>query len=163
MTTNLIKNKFGTLTAFSTLTNLHSLADGNWWQSGEINDNDPANLAVEIWWHLVFNTTPAAGDFLWFKLAFGDEDSTEVWDAGIGTSESEISSAANIAAIDQAPTPQWTHYWAANHGTTFKGSKLVPLRSKSWQLLISCRGEALASSGSVVKYRYKTPRIEAAV
>lgn len=163
MATNLVKRKFDTLTAFSTLTNLHSLASGNWWQSGEINDSDPSHEAVLIWWHIVFNATPIAGDYLWFKLATGDQDGTEIWDAGIGTSEAEESDAADIAAIDQCPMPQWTHYWATGHGTTFKGSRIVTLKAPSWQLLISARGEALASSGSVVKYRYLTPRIEAAV
>lgn len=158
---NLVKQKFDTLTTFGTLTNLHSLADGNWWQSGEINDTDPINEAVLIWWHLVFNATPVAGDHLLFKLAFGDEDSTEIWDGGIGTSEAEVSTAASVAAIDAMPGPKWSHRWETDHGTTFKGHKVVPLDAPSWQLLVKAEGEALASSGNLVKYRYVTTRIEA--
>lgn len=149
-----------TITDFSTLTNLHSLADGNWWQSGEINDASPSDQMVRIFWEIVFNATPVAGDYLWFKLARGDgAASNEIWDGGIGTSESEISAAANIAAVDQAPMPQWTHYWATSHGTTFKGSRLVSLHGHSWQLLISSRGEALSSSGNRVRYQYLTGRV----
>lgn len=154
-----VKQKFETLTPL-TVTNLHSLADTNWWQSGEINDVDPIAESVLIWWHIVFNATPVAGDFLWFKMAFGDEDSTEIWDGNIGTSEGQITSAANKAAVEQFPGPSWTHYWATSHGTTFKGSQIVPLKSPSWQLLLKASGEALASSGSILKYRYRSPRIE---
>ena len=149
-----------TITALSTLTNLNSLADGNWWQSEEINDPSPSNEAVRIWWQIVFNATPVAGDYLWFKLARGDGHASEIWDGGIGTSESEISTAAAIAAVDQAPMPQWTHYWATNHGTTFKGSHTVGLHGHSWQLLISARGEALASSGHAIHYEYLTPQAQ---
>jgi len=148
------------VTDFSTLTNLHSLADGNWWQSGEINDASPSNEFVRISWELVFNATPVAGDYIWFKIARGDgAASNEIWDAGVGTSESEISTAASIAAIDQAPMPQWTHYWATNHGVTFKGLHVVGLHGHSWQLLVSVRGEAL-TTGNRVRYQYGTPQAQ---
>lgn len=151
---------WGTATALATLTNLNSLADGNWWQSGEINDASPSNELVRIWWQIVFNTTPVAGDYLWFKLARGDGHASEIWDAGIGASESEISTAASIVAVDQAPMPQWSHYWATNHGATFYGSKTVGLPGHSWQLLVSARGEALAASGHAIHYQYGTAQAQ---
>lgn len=159
MATDDIRINWGAITDFPTLTNLHSLADGNWWQSGEMNDPDPSNELVRIWWELIFNLTPVAGDYLWFRIARGDGAAvSEIWDGGIGTTESEISVAASIAAVDQFPGPSWSHYWATSHGTTFKGSKTIGIPGHSWQLLISARGEALAAAGNRVRYQYGTPQ-----
>lgn len=145
-----------------TLTNLASLADGNWWQSGELNDASPSSELIRIWWEIVFNATPVAGDFLWFKVARGDgAASNEIWDAGVGTSEGQVTAAASKAAIEQSPMPTWTHYWATNHGATFKGSRMVPLHGHSWQLLVSPRGEALAAGTHRLRYQVGTPQLQA--
>lgn len=151
---------WGTVTALSTLTNLNSLADGNWWQSGEINDASPSNQFMRIWWHIVFNATPVAGDRLWFKLARGDGHGTEIWDADIGTSESEISAAADVAEIDQAPMPEWSHWWATSHSTTFKGSRTISIHGHSWQILVKTVGEALAASGHAIHYQYGSNQLQ---
>lgn len=148
-------------TDFATLTNLHSLADGNIWQSGEINDSNPANELLAISYELVFNATPVAGDHLNFYVAYGDQAaSNEIWDGGIGTSESEISTAASIAAVQQSVPVARCHMWQTNHGTTFKGSFVVPLNGPSWQLLIEAVGEALAASGNLLRYRYGSREVQ---
>jgi len=145
-----------------TVTNLASLADGNWWQSGELNDASPSNELMRIWWEIVFNATPIAGDYLRFKLARGDgAASNEIWDGGIGTSEGQITVAAAKAAVAQATMPQWSHYWATDHGVTFKGSKTISVAGHSWQLLVSPRGEALAASGQRLRYQLGTRQQQA--
>ena len=150
-----------TIAQITTVTNLNSLADGNIWQSGEINDADPGHTYLKIWYKLVFNTTPVAGDSLIFWIGEGDgEASEEIWEGGIGTSESEISAAASIAEVEQALTIAHTHPWNTDHGATFKGSFIWSLPHTSWQLLIQADGEALASSGHLLRYQYGTPQAQ---
>lgn len=149
-----------TPTDFSTLTNLHSLADGNIWQSGEINDATPSDNWLRISYELIFNATPVAGDSLIFYLSKGDEAaSNEIWAGGIGTSESEISAAASIAEAQQACPIVWEHAWATSHGTTFKGIFDVRNYGPSWQLLIEANGEAL-TTGNRLRYRYGTEEVQ---
>ena len=151
-----------TPTDFGTITNLNSLADGNIWQSGEINDASPSDQILRISYELVFNATPVAGDYLAFWIASGDEaSSNEIWDGGIGTSESEISVAASVAeALASLGQPAKTHAWQTNHGTTFQGHFDVFNFGPSWQLLIQASGEALSATGNRVRYRYGTPEVQ---
>lgn len=154
-----IKYTWGTLTDL-TVTNLESLADGNIWQSGEINDGEPSNEVVEVSYKCVFNTTPVAGDHLKIFQAFGDQAaSNEIWDGVIGVSESEISAAASVAAVLSALSPVFVHSWRTNHGTTFQKVLVLPLVWPSWQLLIQASGEAL-TTGNIVRYRYGTPQVQ---
>lgn len=149
-----------TPTDFATLTNLHSLADGNIWQSGEINKATPTWEFVRISYELIFNATPVAGDHVNFWIASGDEAaSNEIWDGGIGTSESEISTAANVVAVEQALAAPKVHHWATSHGTTFKGHFDYFNFGPSWQLLIQVVGEAL-TTGNRVRYRYGTREVQ---
>lgn len=157
---NKILINWDSVTDFSTLTNLNSLADGNVWQSGEMNDASPSDIFLKISYELDFNATPVQGDRLIFWIMQGDmAASNEIWEAGIGTSESEISTAASIAEIEMIQ-PSFTHSWQTNHGTTFKGIFTVELESPSWQLLIQADGEALASSGNRLRYRYGTAEVQ---
>lgn len=150
--------RWGNLTSL-TVTNLESLVAGNVWQSGVISNpvSPDIEVYVRVWYHCIFNTTPVAGDSLNFHIAEGDDDGTEIWMGGIGESESEISTAATIAAIEAAIPPVHVHPWVTSHGTTFKGKFIDSLVGPEWQILIKAVGEAL-TTGNVVKYQYGTPR-----
>jgi len=160
MATNDIRiNWDATPTDFATIINLNSLADGNIWQSGAIDDAEPSNQIVRISYSLTFNVTPISGDLLKFYIATGDEAaSSEIWPGGIGTSESEISTAAAIEKVQAALNPVRLHAWTTNLGTVFDGLFDVWFPTPSWQLLIEASGEALAATGNTVRYRYGTPQ-----
>lgn len=144
-----------------TVTNLASLADGNIWQSGEINDASPTNEILRISYEIAFNNTPVVGDSLLFYLARGDEaSSSEIWSAGIGASEGQITTAASIAAVQAAIYPVHEHAWQLSHGTTFKGVFDVRNFGPSWQLLVEANGEALASTGHTIRRRYGSFQIQ---
>lgn len=145
-----------TPTDFATLTNLNSLADGNIWNSGELNDATPSNSIVRISYELDFNATPVAGDYLAFWVISGDEAaSNEIWDGGIGTTEGEISTAAAVAeALASLGQPAHLHAWRTSHGVEFKGHFDFFNFGPSWQLCIQVVGEALAASTNRVRYRY---------
>lgn len=149
-----------TPTAFGTLTNLHSLADGNIWNSGVIASGSPTDMIVQISYNLVFNATPVAGDYLAFWVIGNDDDGTPYWPGSISETEGEISTAANIAAaLAAAGQPHHIHAWQASHGTTFRGTFFAHNFTPDWQLLIRAVGEVLAASGNVVRYRYATPQV----
>lgn len=159
---NELKVSWSTIAAL-TVTNLASVADGNLWQSGEQNDSNPSYEYLEIFYEIVFNATPVAGDLLRFFLAKGDQDATsEIWDGGIGTSEGAITTAASIVAVEQGCMQVHAHAWATNHGTTFRGHFTMPARvwAPSWQVLVMPDGEALAASGHSVRYRYGVPQYQ---
>lgn len=148
-----------TPTDFSTLTNLHSLADGEIWQSGEHNDATPTDQIVRISYELIF-VTPGAGDSLIFYWAYGDEaSSNEIWSGSIGTSEGEITTAGPIAEVQQGCMRIWEHAFATSHGTTFKGAFDVWNFGPSWQLLIEANGAAL-TTGNRLRFRYGTPQVQ---
>ena len=150
-------------TAF-TSPNLESLADGNIWQSGAIDDASPSMEWVRISCSVIFSRAPGAGDSLIFRLAQGDESaSDEIWSGGIGTSESEISTAASIAAIQATMPPVYQVPWQTNMTASgFEGMFDLYSPGPSWQLLIEANGESL-TTGNVVRYRYGTSQIQAAV
>lgn len=140
-----------------TVTNLASLANGNLWQSGEINDADPSNEILRISYEIVFNATPVSGNSLRFYLAKGDQAaSSEIWSGGIGTSEGQITTAAAVAELQAAIGPVYEHAWKTNHGATFQGVFDVYNFGPSWQLLVEANGEALASTGHTIRRRYGT-------
>lgn len=142
-----------------TLTSLASLADGNLWQSGELNSASPSMAWVRISYSLVFNATPIAGDYLRFWIAKGDEAAaSEIWTGGIGTAVGQITAAAAKAEAIQALKTPITHFWATSHGTTFKNLFERFLFGPSWQLVLGPVGEALAASGHIIRYRYGTPQ-----
>lgn len=148
-------------TAFGTLTNLHSLADGNIWNSGVIASASPTDYILQISYNLVFNATPVAGDYLGFWVIGNDDDgTTPYWPGSISETEGEISTAGAIAeALAAIGNHHHNHFWQTSHGTTFRGDFLVFNFKPDWQLLIRAVGEALASSGNVVRYRYATPQL----
>ncbi len=155
---NEAKIDWDTLTDFGTLTNLNSLADGNVWQSGEITHADPGAIILRIWYELDFNTTPIAGDTLIFRMSYTDGGSTpEIWDGGIGTSESEITAPEEA---QQGCARVHTHAWVTGHDVQFNGHFDVEMPSAGWQLLIEADGEALASSGNTVRYQYGHPQYQ---
>lgn len=152
-----------TPTAFGTLTNLHSLADGNIWNSGVIASGSPTDMIIQISYNLVFNTGPAAGDYLAFWVIGNDDDgSTPYWPAGISETEGEITTGTTplietvLAAVGQ---PHHIHPFRATAPVTFRGTFFAHNFTPDWQLLIRAVGEALSASGNVVRYRYATPQI----
>lgn len=150
-----------TIAQITTVTNLNGLADGNIWQSGEINDADPSHVYLKIWYKLVFNTTPTAGDSLIFWIAEGDgEASEEIWQGDIGTSEAELTSGADTVEVEQSLQVAHTHPWVTNHTVTFKGNFIWPLVHPSWQLLIKANGEALKGDSHLLRYQYGTPQAQ---
>lgn len=152
---------WGSTTTFGTLTNLHSLASGNLWNSGEITDTSPTNEIVQISYNIVFNATPIAGDTLHFWVIGSDGDAgTEYYPGQIGTTEGEISVAANIAeALAAIGQPHHIHGWQTSHGTTFRGTFDSFIYKPDWQVLIRANGEALSASGNVVRYRYASSQV----
>jgi hypothetical protein len=151
-----LKINWGSLTSIATLTNLHSLADGNLWLSAAINDAEPAHQLVQISYTIVFNATPVAGDYLQLFLPEGNGDATILWPGGVSDSEQEISTAATIAEFLAACPPAWHHYWQTSHGATFKFVKTFRLPAPDWRVGIRVVGEALSSTGNVIKYKYGT-------
>lgn len=153
------QHAFGTTTTFGTLTNLHSLADGNIWNSGAISNTSPVEQIAQISYNLVFNATPVAGDYLAFWLINEDGDATTpYWPGQIGATEGEISAAGSIAeALAAMGQPHHIHAWQTSHGATFRGLFNAWLPKEDWQVCIRAVGEALSASSNVVRYRYITP------
>ena len=144
-----------------TLTSLASLASGNLWQSGEINDAEPSNEILRISYEIVFNATPVAGDSLRFYLAKGDEAaSDEIWSGGAGTSVGQITTAAAIAAVKGALFSVHEHAWQTSHGVTFSGVFDVRNFGPSWQIIVEANGEALAASGHMIRRRYGSYQVQ---
>lgn len=138
------------------ITNLNSLANGNIWQSGEINNPTPSNSIVRISYELDTAATPTAGYYLAFWIVRGDEAAAnEIWPGGIGTTESEISTAASVAAALAAfGNPARVHGWQTSHGVEFKGVFDFFNFGPSWQVCVQTNGEALAAATNRVRYRY---------
>jgi hypothetical protein len=153
-----LKINWGSLTSIATVTDLNSLADGNLWLSAAINDAEPAHQLVQLSYTLTFNTTPVAGDYLQLFLPEGNGDGTILWPAGVGDSQQEISTAATIAEFLAACPPAWQHYWRTSHGVAFKFVKTFRLPAPDWRVGIRAVGEALASSGNSIQYKYGTPQ-----
>lgn len=149
---------WGTTTTFGSFTNLHSLADGNIWRSGSVTDTSPTTGILQISYNIVFNATPIAGDYLGFWVVGDDGDgTTPYWPGSIAATQGAITTAATISEFLQAAgQPNQLHFWATSHGTTFRGHFLAWNYRPVWQVCVRTFGEALASSGNVVRYRYIT-------
>lgn len=135
-------------------TSLGSLGDGDWWNSDVITDGSPSNTVVRVFYQITFSSTPIAGDHLWFKIARGDGETTELWDGDITDIETTHTSASAIAEIESAPMPTWRHNWVSNHGTVFVGSRTISLPGRRWSILLSPRGESLSATGHTIRYSY---------
>jgi hypothetical protein len=141
-----------------TVSNLDTLSDGNIWQSGALDKTEPTPQWVRVSYEIVFNATPVAGDSLDFYYASGDEAaSNEIWPGNIGTSEGQITAAADKAAVEAGCDLVHRHAWQTSHGTTFKGSFDLWNPGPSWQLLVKANGEATSSGTQRVRIRYGTP------
>lgn len=144
-----------------TVTNLASLADGNIWNSGNLDPGNPSPQAVRVSYEIVFNATPVAGDYLEFRCISADEaSSNEIVGGGVSTSEGAITSAASKAEALQGSSLLKVHAWDTSHGATFKGSFDIFNPGPSWQLLIRPVGEALASGTHRVRVRYLSPEYQ---
>lgn len=152
------KIRWDTAPTDMTVTSLASLADGNIWQSGEINDGQPSHSILRISYELITNAAMVANEYIAFYVASGDEAaSNEIWDGGIGTTVGQIVTAANIAAVLAALDPPFhQHPWLPNLSTTFKGHFDVYNFGPSWQVLIRPVGEALSAGTQRVRRRYGT-------
>ncbi len=154
MTTH--KIAWGTTTDF-TLTNLHSLAGGNIWVSNAYAEGSPSSEIAQISYTLVCDSSVAADEQIIFRIAKGDDDGTEIRDAGISTSEQEISTANTISDIQDTLNPVKV-VRIDRVSQTLKGVFNVYDPGPDWQLLIeldSASG-ALAASGNVASYRMGT-------
>lgn len=157
---NNVKYDWDTITDL-TVTNLASLADGNIWQSGDLDPGDPSPGFVKVSYELVFNATPVAGDRIDFLYASCDEAaSNEIRDGNIGGTEGQITTAAAKAAVQASCPVVRSHYWETSHGTTFKGSFIIPNPGPSWQLLIKPVGEAFAAGTHRVRIRYTDDEVQ---
>jgi len=156
---NEIKILWDSTPAIMSTASLDNLAAGNIWQSGEVNDANPANQILRISYSLTFLNTPVSGDLLKFFIAQGDRASaSEIWHGGIGITQSQITLAARIAEVHAALSPVHQHAWQTTHGMTFEGIFDVWFSGPSWQLLIEPVGEALDGNGNKVRYTYGTPQ-----
>lgn len=161
MTDNILI-KWGSITNL-TLTSLASSGSGHIWQSGEINASDPSETILEISYTIVFNSTPTDGDVLRTYIARGNQDSTEIWPAGIGTTVGKVTATAATAEIRAALNAQ-SYHWRSSHSATFKQvyTYYDAEWSPSWQVLIEPVGESLSASGHTVSYRYGKQQVVAA-
>ncbi len=159
---NETRNSFQSASAISTLTNLNSLADGNIWQSATISDSPAAAIqypAIKVWYELDWNAAPVAGDIIEFRIAEGDEHASEIWPGNLTEGEAEISTAAAIDNIvDNIPIARRVVMSGGNYTTNVKGMFNFYDISPDWILLIRIIGEALASSGNAIHYRYFEPQ-----
>lgn len=146
---------WGTITSFSTLTNLHSLADTNIWQSGVITQaNDPTDMILRIWYQLEMATSPTTGDLYRFYFAEGSgHGTTDIWPGNISESEGEISAAGEKVDVQEALVPVHTHVWKTNGDLTLSGKFDLWVPAEDWQVLIEAVGHALAASGSTLQYQ----------
>jgi len=150
------KINWGNTTDF-TLTNLHSLAGGNIWASNAIADGDPSHDRVQISFSLHCDGSVAADEQIIFRLARGDDNTSEIRDAGISTSEQEISTANTISDIqDMLPPIKVVRIDRINQDVD--GVFTIYDPGPDWQLLIELDSSsgALDASGSVVSYRLGT-------
>lgn len=153
-----IKLQWDTSPTDLTVTNLASLADGNFWRSGNLDPGNPAPQVARVSYEVVFNATPVAGDYLEFRYARADEaSSNEIIDGGLATTEGAITAAAGKAEAEAGSRIVRVHPWQTSHGATFKGSFDIYNPGPSWQLLIRPVGEALASGTHRVRVRYGSP------
>lgn len=82
-----------------TVTNLNSLSGGNMWLSAQVTESSPVSDRVKISYKLTCNASVAADEQIIFRLIKGDDDSTEIRDANVSTSEQSISTANTISDI----------------------------------------------------------------
>lgn len=163
MATNNVEITWGSTTDY-VVSSLHSLASGDIWTSATLDDASPSNEWCRISYSIEWNATPVAGDSLIFRLAIADEAaSSEIIAGGCSGTEGSATAAADVAAIQQGCPVVWQHAWATSLGTTFEGVFDMHLAGPSFVLTIEANGEAIASSGSIVRYRLGTSQIQAAV
>lgn len=159
---NEIRNKWQNAAAFSTLTNLNSLADGNIWQSELMSAEAATGITypgVQIWYELDWNAAPAAGDSISFFIAEGDEHASEIWPGNLTEGEAELSTAAaRDPVLDNIRAVHRVAMRGANYTTNVKGSFKYYDLAPDWILLIMVEGEALAASGNALHYRYFEPQ-----
>lgn len=159
MPTKLLINWAGSPTDM-TVTNLASLGDGNFWQSGEFNDATPSDFYLKISYEIDTSGPPPADQpVIAFSVVEGDmAASNEIWEGGLGTSEAAITAAAAKAEIESCYTVHHGHYHSGETGPVAKGIFTVHVHSPSWQLVIKNDwGSSLDASGHRVRYQYGTP------
>lgn len=153
-----ILNAWGTLTDL-VLTSLPSLADGYVWQSGDMSAPNPTPDFVRIYYQLVFNATPVAGDSLRFYFANVDGGSTPtIRDGNIGGTVGALSAVGDRAGVGAGCNLVKEHFWTGSHGATFSGSFDLWLPSPTWQVLVQPVGEALSSTPGTIRFQYSHPQ-----
>lgn len=151
---------WGTTTALD-VTNLHSLADGNIWGSAAVAPGATVSPILQISYNIVLNASFTANEYLAFWVINSDGDATTpYYPASIVATQATITTAANIAtALAAVGQPHRIHAWQTSiTSTTYRGMFLYFYPRSAWKVLVRPVGEALASSGSLVRYRYGTPQ-----
>jgi len=155
------RNSWVAAAAIATLTNLHSLADGNIWQSAKQDQtNDPTDLILRIWGTLEMAATPTDGDYYTLRFANGNEHGSEVWPANLSETETEHSTAGKILDIQNMIPPVRTVVWNTGADATLSFEFDIINPNADWILLIEANGHALAAAGSLIHFRYVSPQLQ---
>lgn len=142
---------FGTNTAL-TVTNLHSLGDGAWWQSAVIDNGTVKGLWMELFITILTTTTAGSDDFVDVYLAGSTDGGTDFAGGAsgsegsytvVGNSDEQLEPIASIP-IDASETT----------ARTYKKRLVVHDIGEDMAILINQNtGTALGSSVNAVEYR----------
>ena len=159
MGVNDIKTNLAAVTDF-TVTNLHTMAGGRIWQSGNINDPEPHHDQVMISFSLLCDPAVAAEDKVNFYWANADEHAAEIIDAALPDTEAQIAAANLISDIrDICDLVFSVRIDRVNQ--RLLGSFIVFSPGPSWQLLIELESAGGAFGlGNIVRRRFGTPQIQ---
>ncbi len=154
---NDILQSIGSSTAL-TIT-LGSLADGAGRVSTQVVDASPSVSKYMIYTAIAIgSSTPTANTLIKFYLVRGDDDSTEHRDGGVGTSDAAIS---NLSRFEKAAELVHTQVVEDTASVTYKSSFIIENPGTDWQIaVVNHCGQALASSGSYVRYRTVTEQVQ---
>jgi hypothetical protein len=148
---------YGALIDFD-VTNLHSLADTNiWGAEAVVGQKDSANgvkQAVEIFYSIELAGNFAAADSLDFGVLRGDGGSPEIWEGLVAEAQGQVTDAGEKATILSALQAFETHQGATGHLTTVNGRRVFSNPGPDWKLIMRVNSNAVAASGSIVRWRY---------
>lgn len=155
--TNNILQSIGTSTAF-TIT-LDSLADGAGRVSAPITDGSPSVSKYMIFaCSAIGASAPDAGSLIKFYLVRADDASSEHRDGGVGAGDTAIS---NLSRFEKQAQLVHVQVVEATDTVVYKCSFVIEDPGTDWQIaVVNHTGQALASSGSYVRYRTVIDQIQ---
>lgn len=143
---------YGTNTAL-TVTNLHSLGDGSYWQSASINNSTIKGLWVEVFITILTTTTAGTNGTVELYIANSTDGGTD-FAGGASGSEGTYTDTANVdpddleyigtMQVDATETTARTYKWRGSHHNVGEHFSFV-IRN-------NC-GAALGASTNAVEYR----------